>query len=954
MSGPRGETAAGYPTFMRQSLIPRTMLCLLILLCLPATALMAGGQSEQDQIDQARTMMAEQNYKGALKVLIKIREKNPDLRELTQSFFDECFFHVEQVTKLEKDILAAIDAFDEEKTLSFMEKLKTLDKGEFDIFFKISYQRRLYVKNRNEFYEYMDQAYAQVQASRWREAIDAYKKAAGVYRAAFFENKDLGNIVPGNVQALLIELDTLLVQYFSRADTAEKGARDFLSGIAGGRVTERLDAAPALNKDLLALLAVRQRMLTVGTRLRAQNAALEKTLHNGFGHYFLIFAGQAVLGRPERPEREGFAYVVERHWDTLMGKLLKTVREQSELYFSRARQQETGGNADAAVSAYEIAGRFAGWGVSFLGQYVKLKASGTSFRLDQEDREHLKEHLPLYYFLAERRLEARLSVNLVSGRKLYETVTQRPLGNEVALRKTQEEVRGIIGSLQGNISLLEGRRRLFTELGAHGVDVAPASATLEDLLDRLSALLTAYQSLDTGFTVKFVERDYIPLRDELADKRKKFEHAKGLRTGTLTDKPAEPKGKHPTRAVTEYKALQQELRVVENHIADFLAQWSVNREYLQKNEKIREYVTAVKDAEEQMKQLRGSILEEIEAATRQKSLAEALYREARNDYAAAANAFKQKQFQETLTYLERSRGKANNSLANEEDPNVRRFLENDIARLERDTNNASQGKRFDDAINDRTTAISLYNTQNFNESLRTMENAKKTLQELPREADVADAIENMNAWIEVIKKALTIQPKRDLTGKEPNYEVTRKQLNNAAEEYKAALAAQRRNKTAEAGEHFQKARALLTQINEQYPYLKESGELSLRILKAENENLYRKELQRRIDDAVRNTDLRRSLAELEDLASLDPNYPGLRRLIAGIRKKLFSPPEVDEASRRKSQEAVAQARRYLLNPTRLNLETARKFIIDAIRLDKYNQEAGTILLEIQREYSQKK
>ena len=100
--------------------------------------------------------------------------------------------------------------------------------------------------------------------------------------------------------------------------------------------------------------------------------------------------------------------------------------------------------------------------------------------------------------------------------------------------------------------------------------------------------------------------------------------------------------------------------------------------------------------------------------------------------------------------------------------------------------------------------------------------------------------------------------------------------------------------------------------------------------------------------------MRRSLAELEDLASLDPNYPGLRQLIAGIRKKLFSPPEVDEASRRKAQEAIVQARRYLLNPTRLNLETARKFITDAIRLDKYNQEAGTVLLEIQREFSQKK
>ena len=726
------------------------------------------------------------------------------------------------------------------------------------------------------------------------------------------------------------------------------------SGIAGGRVIERLNAAPELNKDLLALLSVRQRMITVGTRLRAQNAALEKTLNNGFGHYFLIFASQAVLGRPEREEREGFIYVVERRWDTLTGELLKTVREQSDLYFTRARQQETGGNADAAVSDYEIAGRFAEWGVSFLGQYVKLKASGTSFRLDKEDRENLKEHLPLYYFLAERRLEARLSVNLVSGRKLYESVNQRPLGNEAALRKTQEDVRGIIGSLQGNISLLEGRRRLFTELGEQGVDVSPASASLEDLLTRLSALLTACQALDTGFTVKFVERDYIPLRDELADKRKKFDHAKGVRTGTLTDNPAEPKGKHPTRAVNEYKALQQELRVVENHIADFLAQWSVNREYLQKNEKIKEYVTAVKEAEEQLKQLRGSILEEIEAATQQKRLAEALYREARDDYAAAANSLRQKQFREALAYLERSRGKANNSLANEEDPNVRRFLENDIARLERDTNSASQEKRFDDAIKNRTTAISLYNAQNFNESLRTMENAKKTLQELPREADVADAIENMNAWIEVIKKALTIQPKRDLTGKEPNYEVTRKQLNNAAEEYKAALTAQQQHNTAGAAEHFQKARALLTQINEQYPYLKESGELSLRIIKAEDENLYKRELQRRINDAIRNTDLRRSLAELEDLASLDPNYPGLRQLIAGIRKKLFSPPEVDEASRKKSQEYTVLARRYLLNPTRLNLETARKFITDAIRLDKYNQEAGTVLLEIQREFSQKK
>jgi flagellin-specific chaperone FliS len=932
--------------------LPQFVAVLFIFLCLPAVIIHAGGQTEEDQIRQARAMMDSQDYRAALKLLVKIRESNADLRELTQAYFDECFFHVERVTNLEKEILAAIDSFDEEKTLEKMEHLKQLDKAEFDIFFNISYQRRLYAKNRNEFVQLMDKAYVLVQASQWREAIDTYKKALGVYRNDFFEDTSFGNIIPGNVQALLIELDTLLARYYAGADTTAKSVNAVTDLLSAGRLTEGLRGAEAVNRDMLSLLLVRQRIIDVGTKLVLQNEALNKATDNGIGHYYLIFSAQVVLGRRDREDREGLYYVVERHWEQFAREMTALMRATADRRFSLAQENTRAGNAVQAVTNYELAGRLAERGLSFLGQYVTTAAAGATRRLDKRDREYVRHLLPQYHYLGERRLESRLYTNLLSSRKLYDTINQRPLGDDAALRKTQAEVRGIIGTLSDNVKLLETRQALFATLTTNGFDVTEAARSIPELLSRLTDLLTAYQKLDTGFTVKFVERDYLPIRDALADREKKFARAKSLRNGTSTENPIEKNKKYPTRAINEYRALQSELRSLENLIADFLGQWSVTRQYLEKDEKIKEYITAVRTAETGINTLRENILDEIETATQQHRLAVALYREARDDFTAAANALKQKQFKETLSYLERSKTKAVNSLSNEEDPNVRRFLDNDIAILERDTNNASREKLFDEAQAEYSRAIDFYKLQRFDDAQASLDRAKKSLSEFPEET-TKDVLAGMDIWDQLIKKAKTIQGKLELTGKEPNYEVTRKTLNNAEAEYKAGVELQKKSDRAGAAKRFANSRALLAQINEQYPRLKESGELFLKILKAEGEATYKQEIARRIGDAVKTNDPRRSLTELEPILAIDPNYPGLRALINSIRDKLYKPPEVDAVSRKKSQDLTALARRYFLTPTRQNLDNAEKAINEALRLDRYNEAAAALQLEIKREISRK-
>ena len=60
-------------------------------------------------------------------------------------------------------------------------------------------------------------------------------------------------------------------------------------------------------------------------------------------------------------------------------------------------------------------------------------------------------------------MEARISTNLLSSQKLYTTISNRPPGNDTVVRKTQQEVRGIISTLTTNIDILEKAAPLTAE-----------------------------------------------------------------------------------------------------------------------------------------------------------------------------------------------------------------------------------------------------------------------------------------------------------------------------------------------------------------------------------------------------------------------------------------------------------------------------------------------------------
>jgi hypothetical protein len=492
-------------------------------------------------------------------------------------------------------------------------------------------------------------------------------------------------------------------------------------------------------------------------------------------------------------------------------------------------------------------------------------------------------------------------------------------------------------------------------LTGYGYQVTEVTRSIPELLARLQDMLLAFQKLDTGFTVKFVERDWLEIRNAVAEKEKRFARAKGLRNGTNGDNPREKDKKFPTRAIEEFRALQTDLRPVENVlIPDFFNRWSLNRQYLEKDERIKAYIASARDAEKKVKQLRENILEEIESATEQKKIAAALFQEARDDYIAASASFKAKQFNETLSYLERARLKANNSLANEEDPNVRNFLENDLVKLTNDTQAAGVKKRYDDALSRLNQGVDSYFVTNFDDAVIDLSRADQILSELPQDDNVKSLRSGIDNWRNLIEKARNRQVKRILTEKDVDYEVLRKRLNLAEDEYKAGLASKQQGNAAEAAKRFQNVKEQVKKVNEQYPYLEESGVLFLKVLKAEGEELYGREIDKRIreSESLFARDPKLGLAKLQDIYVIDPSYPGLGDKIKRYKDQLYGPPKIDQAKIDESTRWYREAQQLYRSGTLNRMKEALKLATAAYQANPYNKDIliliGLINLELSK------
>lgn len=205
-------------------------------------------------------------------------------------------------------------------------------------------------------------------------------------------------------------------------------------------------------------------------------------------------------------------------------------------------------------------------------------------------------------------------------------------------------------------------------------------------------------------------------------------------------------------------------------------------------------------------------------------------------------------------------------------------------------------------------------------------------------------------WLAIVRNALSFRSGRTIPFTAPLYPEMSQLLSSAEMEYDEGITLLN-SRREEALSYFSNARQKTQEVKLLFPLNQEANLLELRIDQVVNPAAFNASFQERLNRAVAGTktsDLQ-SFADLQDLATINPNYRGIAQIVYQAEVDIgLRPPPPDEVAIARSRDLTRAAQNLIAGGVRSNLEIAQEQLTEALRVYPDNTTAQTELDRVQR------
>ena len=229
----------------------------------------------------------------------------------------------------------------------------------------------------------------------------------------------------------------------------------------------------------------------------------------------------------------------------------------------------------------------------------------------------------------------------------------------------------------------------------------------------------------------------------------------------------------------------------------------------------------------------------------------------------------------------------------------------------------------------------------------TLEVAEQTLVRalsLWRRTNVEDDSE-LTYWLTVVRSALSLRAGRVIPVTAPLYAEMSQLLSDAKKLYDDGAALLRGGKRAEGLAKFDEARRKTREVKLVFPVNEDANLLELRIDQVTNPDAFNADFQRRLSEAVAGAKKKdvSSFAKLQNLAEINPGYPGIKGMVVQAEIDLgYRPPPPDNRALTRAAELVASARAIIDRNDRTRFPAALAQLNQALVLNPANSQASAL------------
>lgn len=933
----------------------RLLSFLLVFLAVLAGAPALGAKDRPvDPLLQADELIAAQDYNAAILYLTDFIKKYPDRFDEAQSRLRRVIAIREAYNQAARSLLDVLvnDPTNEAKKLQMIKKLEELERNpnkETQAFIQKTKTASLFVYNAARFNDIMAKGRALIDSGKYAEAARTYTTGFSIYREEF-DAGPYGELTKKTVSDLVAGVEAEVAAYAaSQAGLAEAAAR-FQAALASGEAAQAEAAWPAAEAAFIDRAERRGRVVAAGRALGQQFLVVQKIDMSGTDSSFLPFAYRLTLGRSSAALPEGVTGAMDSQWIALLNGIQSSLEKELSGLYGAAEKAYAAGKWEEAARGFDQAAALAPQGQKALALWSLVAPTDIYPTMSQYGRAVLTgkgaayEKARLLGLAAQSsaklaRIEAAVAATDAAEKEAVAQGgdAQKALASAAAFRKSYQDSGAQVAAEK---SVGDGLAAEFGRWAKAGLSDEASARLLGDYRGRIDASAAGMRRRETAVVTLAASIEYSGYASALDARVQGLARGRELLEGAPAAPGAEPLH-HPSASIELLSAEGTSLASLQAAVSSYRDRLSTETAYVAEAGSVQEWkdkATSLLASAASLEAERAALLQ---SAKDQKLSAEAAAREAAKRTQEAQAALASEDFDTARDKLEKARERYLSSFSLEDNPSLRAQSDAALQQL-----GASIVKAENDKVVRDTRRLITQGKSSYFEGLFT-KSEDALLQARARwkttHADETNA--EVEYWLRLAQSALSVRTGRDIPANAPLYPEMSQLLSLARKYFQDGQNYLQARRKPEAIDSFNLAKDKINQIKVVFPLNQEASVLALRIDQLADPDAFQTAFAAKFAEAKAGlkANPREAYSQLQDLAAINPGYPGMKALLYDTEIELgLRLPPPDPAKTKRASSLVAAARSIVESGDTGRFGFALEQLNEAVSLDPTNEQAGAL------------
>jgi hypothetical protein len=945
------------------------------------------------------SLISRQGYDAAVLFLKEFINLNPERFDEAQARLHKVIGIRENYNKVAQDLLGLftydrsnagkLSADDEEKVkaqeLGLIARLESIDRNNRQTkdFIARTKATATFVYNAAQFDRIFADGRGLIDQGKYAEAAQRYESGLALYREDFDASADA--ITKQSVASLVDGLHGQVAAFVQAQAVLPQAVAAFRDALASGDPASAESSWPAARDALEDRARRRDAVVTAGRTLAGQFALVQSVDKTATDSSFLPFAFRFTLGRSTSAQPEGIVGAMDTQWKILLDGMESAFEKALDAHYQTAAAAYDAGKWDEAATGFDQTAALSSPGLAAMGLWALAAPTdmlpvateyGKSVLLEKPVAYEREQHLAVAAH-SEAEL-ARIHKEMEAGGSAL-TEYAGSLGPTADLasalagfKDRRQAVLKLEARIQAEKTAAEAASAELARWNAQGLTPRGSAAAQQDHEARIGRALDDVAKNEIAVVSAAFGFEYGRLKDELAQRQADLDKGKALLQGIpASAASASPPSTSPTTALTPptttpassqagaepggqvqapvillyYPGQSVQLLVQEApQIKDFLARIADYRGRIAGetprvvgDPAIVGWADKAKALEADAAALEADRAKTLAAAQDRKRQADSARLDGERLVSESRRFLAASDFDTALKRLASAQDRYQASFGLEDNPGLRSAWDATNRQLNDDIGAARRTKATADINRFIKDGKSNYFAGLFTKA------EENLLQARALRNDVFGVVDpEVEYWVKLSEAALSVNTGRTIPSTAPLYPEMSQLISLARVYYDQGQNLLTQKRRDEALTAFDQARDKINQVKVVFPLNQEAGVLALRIDQIIDPTSFRQEFADKYNAAKAGLKAPTNdiYAQLTDLASIDPKYPGLQDAIyqAEILLGRRLPPP-DPAKQRQARDLVTQARAIVDSGDAGRFQVALDQIARAIQLDPNNVDA---------------